>query len=1605
MMKHLRQGAAVVLAAFVLFAAVGGAPLSVSAGSGPAVFINEIHYDNGGTDVGEAIEVAAPAGTDLSGWSLVLYNGNGGGVYNTIALSGSVPNLQNGYGTLSFSASGLQNGAPDGIALVDAGGTVIQFLSYEGSFTATDGPANGMTSSDIGVAESSATAAGESLQLTGTGTTYDDFTWAAAQADTFGAVNAGQTFTGGTPIILINEFQPNAAGTDPNPMSFEIKGPANTAFDLWIISLENDGYNGLVDSAAHVTGTFDANGLAVVSIPDLENPSFTIVLTDSFTGAAGTTDVDPANNGVLDTSTFGTIYDALGVSDSTADDAVLYGVTLGGENIYFNGQYEPLLVFRDGTTNVWFNTVTVDYGQPTQHVGVFDATGSGIELNGSDFDNDPTVSDAFNTFGSVNPSYNPPLDTTPPAAQAFNPADDAVDVRVNTNLSITFDENVQAGVGDITVHRASDGSVAQSVAVTSGAVTFNGAQVTVDLPADLALNTAYYVNIPAGAILDASANPYAGIADSTTWNFTTEAVATPSVLNALVFNEVLPDPNSATYNFDTDGDGVAETADEFLEIYNTGNAPLDIGGLQFWDSGSGQYFTVPAGTVLGPYGFVVVVADVAGGSLPPVVAGSHAFSTGGALSLSNSGDNLVLYDPATDEYIQAIYNGDVVDNPPTDYAGFPATAVRLGAVQDLGSDLDGTSQALSPDGATANPVHHVDIAPGGVLATPGNPNVATSCGLPATYIHDIQGSGLASPEAGNIHTIEGVVVGDFQTGGGLKGFFVQEETADWDADAATSEGIFVYDGVSPAVDVNVGDVVRVTGTVAEYYDLTEITSVTQVEVCGVGAAVTPAVVTLPVNDLNDWEHYEGMLVSIPQTLYVTGNYTQGRYGEVELSVGGRLFNPTNVVEPGAAALALQDLNDRSRIQLEDGSTVQNPVPVPYIGADNTLRAGDTLPGLVGVLHYSYGDYEIHPVGPISFTRENQRPGNPSFADATLKVASANVLNYFVTLDDGTCPYAGGCRGADNAAEFDRQKAKIISAILALDADVIGLMEMENHPADAALQDLVDGLNAAAGAGTYAYIDTGVIGTDVIKVALIYKPARVTPVGSHAILDSSVDPTFNDDKNRPALAQTFAENATGEKFTVVVNHLKSKGSACDDVGDPDVGDGQGNCNLTRTAAVNALVNWLATDPTASGDADFLMIGDFNSYAKEDPIDAAKAGGYIDLIEKFVAEPYSFVFDGQAGYLDHALASPSLTGQVVGVTEWHINADEPSALDYQDYNQPAGLYQPDQFRAADHDPIVIGLRLGASPTVVFGAKTVPGPGARLSRGPKQITVQFNLPVMHDGGPDAANYPGNYLLVEAGKNGLFDTVSCAAGLAGDDLRRTVNAVAYNTTENLATLTINNGQPLPAGQYRLFVCGSTSILSLAGYHLNGDLVGGADSTIDFTVLETPATLPDTGFPQGRVTTLPAQPEARAYTAIDITLSIPRLGVTAPIVGVPRSAEGWDVTWLGNSVGYLEGSAFPTWQGNTVLTGHVWDAFNRPGVFAELKSLRYGDEIRIQAFGATYVYEVRESRLVRASRVEAIMQHEEQDWVTLVTCEFYNPFGQNYLFRRVVRAVLVRVE
>jgi predicted extracellular nuclease len=668
-------------------------------------------------------------------------------------------------------------------------------------------------------------------------------------------------------------------------------------------------------------------------------------------------------------------------------------------------------------------------------------------------------------------------------------------------------------------------------------------------------------------------------------------------------------------------------------------------------------------------------------------------------------------------------------------------------------------------------------------------NDDSACGTTATFIHDIQGSGATTPMPG-IRTIEGVVIGDYQGAGQFGGYFVQEEDGDRDADPLTSEGIFVF---NTAFGVSVGDVVRVTGTAGEFGGMTQLSAVSMAAICTTGGSVSTTNVTLPVAAVSDLERYEGMHVTFIQELTVTEVFTLARFGEVALSVSGRLETPTNAVDPGAPALALQSLNDRSRILLDDANNQQNIDPTRYpqggLSATNTLRVGDTLPSLTGILEFRFGVYRVQPVSEISFAHDNPRPVTPADVGGDVQVAAFNVLNYFNGNGTGLDGAPGGfptARGAENLTEFDRQRDKIISAITGLDADVVGLMELENDNTDTefgAIEDLVAGLNDATAPGTWAFIDTGIVGGDEIRVGLIYQPASVVPVGAHEIIDSSVDPRFIDTLNRPSILQTFA-TPSGTRFSVLVNHLKSKGSDCNAFGDPDIGDGQGNCNLTRTAAAAAIVDWLATDPTGSGDPDFLVIGDLNSYAREDPITVLRDAGYVDTIDEHLAgDGYSFVFQGQSGYLDHALASPSLATQVSGVTEWHVNADEPIALDYnlnfKSPNHQVTLYDPGPYRSSDHDPVLVGLDLVSdAPTIAVTAG--------ISCAPAGNGGSFTLTI-----GDTDNPAGGLTLSLEGNTNptLVPNGSVTFGGSGTDRSVSISHAAKRTGTAVLTIGVSDG------------------------------------------------------------------------------------------------------------------------------------------------------------------------------------------------------------------------
>ncbi|WP_442792635.1 ExeM/NucH family extracellular endonuclease [Pseudoalteromonas sp. T1lg75] len=761
-----------------------------------------------------------------------------------------------------------------------------------------------------------------------------------------------------------------------------------------------------------------------------------------------------------------------------------------------------------------------------------------------------------------------------------------------------------------------------------------------------------------------------------------------------------------------------------IELYNPTDSEIDLSQYQlafYFNGSSSAGLTLTLSGTLAPEGVYVAAHSSAAADILATASltnGSGWFNGDDAIVLSKQGvvvDSMgqVGMDPGSSwgEGTSSTQNNTLrrIDGAParTDITSpYDPSAYFSGAGNDNFSDLGqylGTNPPVEPE---------------------PEPDLSLTCADAATAIHSIQGNGAVSPLVGEQVVVEAVVSADFQNSNQLSGFFLS--SLQGDNDPSTSEGVFVY---HRGDDVNVGERVRLIGTVAEYYGATQLKDVTALVDCGT-AAVSATPLTLPLADVNDLEAYEGMLVSVAQPLYVIDNYNLARYGEVGLA-SERLYQGTQVALPGAAANAVEADNLLRQLLLDDGSTRQNLEPIAYpapgLDAYNTLRLGDTVSGLTGVLGYGFDRYRLHPSTTPQFVAANPRTDAPQLlAEGDIKVASFNVLNYF--NGDGQQGGFPTARGADSLEEFIRQEQKLVSAITALDADIIGLMEIENDGFGefSALSSLVNALNAASSEGEYAFVDFAVeqVGSDAITTALIYRKDKVEENGLAAINDQGAFAYGN----RAAIAQTFKHLATDEVLTVAVAHLKSKGGCGSAQGlDADQNDGQACYNATRVAGANEFASWLASHPTGVNDEDIIIVGDMNAYAMEDPIQAFASASFANVLPTLNGDnlSYSYNFQGRLGSLDHALASPSLMAKVVAATDWHINADEPRVLDYnlefKSQNLQTSLFADHPYRASDHDPVVVAIKAEPKPSEELSGEFT------LSKGwfqPKNFTIELPM-----------------------------------------------------------------------------------------------------------------------------------------------------------------------------------------------------------------------------------------------------------------------------------------
>ncbi|MBF9236194.1 ExeM/NucH family extracellular endonuclease [Hymenobacter sp. BT683] len=638
----------------------------------------------------------------------------------------------------------------------------------------------------------------------------------------------------------------------------------------------------------------------------------------------------------------------------------------------------------------------------------------------------------------------------------------------------------------------------------------------------------------------------------------------------------------------------------------------------------------------------------------------------------------------------------------------------------------------------------------------------------AAPIGTIQGTG--NEAKGGTHTIEAVVTGVY-AGLNPAGFYVQDETATADGNPATSDAIFV---VQKDPTVAVGDKVRITGTVREDAGAPSFTQAVLLEpeivVLSQGNAL-PDFVTLQNASFSvrEMERYEGMRVQFAAPLTVTDNYSLKQRGELTLSAEGVTYQPTQFIDPNdepatgtsstgtrnlAAVTAYQTANDSRSLILDDGSAASNPTPIPYLDPKyGTVRVGSTVSNLRGILGYGFGKWRLQPLaGAQAPTVRTSRPqAPPVFGPLDLKLASFNVLNYFNGDGEG-----GGfptSRGAKTPADFARQRTKIITALRQMNADIVGLTEIENdgNGSTSAIQDLVNGLNEAMGANTYIFVNDGDANkqpnnTDQIHNAILYKPAAVAPLGPPMV--ATVQGVFE----RPPLAQVFITKRKARPDTLgfVVNHFKSKGSGSGD--DADQNDGQGGSNARRKAQATALVQFINKTVIPAGAVRVVSAGDYNANYEEDPIDIMRAAGLVPATPPTSA---SYVFKGLTGSLDHAVITSNLVG-FLDVQKWHINSAEPVMLEYDQAGEATDITNP--FRCSDHDPVLIGVNFAgisnaasarggtrlfvypnpAAGSVAFSLDKIPASAGRL-------TLDFSLPQ----GPRLLSLQGSASMLQAELN----------------------------------------------------------------------------------------------------------------------------------------------------------------------------------------------------------------------------------------------------------------
>ena len=792
---------------------------------------------------------------------------------------------------------------------------------------------------------------------------------------------------------------------------------------------------------------------------------------------------------------------------------------------------------------------------------------------------------------------------------------------------------------------------------------------------------------------------------------------------------------------------------DYVELYNPTDAPVSLDGMSvhyFSAAGANSAGNARLSGTIAPGGYYMVLG---GTSNAPGYADIN-YDAQGNLNISGTNGFVALVDSAAttagvpagdvtarEGYIDALGFGTANK---FETATIKTATSNPTSYQRDGAGTDTDNNAVDFTVADATPMYSGgsaligDTDPDPDPTDPPTDEPTTPPVGAVTPIAEIQGTGATTPLMGQKVTTEGYVTAVYKTGG-FNGFYLQTQGTGGTHEGDASHGIFVYAaGNSNLQSVEKGQFLRVTGTAGEYSGLTQISNPTWTTETAPDTYTVPVPVTFDVLPAGDAarEKYEGMLVSIEGDYTITNNYNTGRYGSLGLAPGlAPLLQPSQVYNPTLNPTEIKALDETNKavvVELDDGlswdltnfNQNNDQIPVPYLSVNNPARVGAQVDFLQPmIVDYRNNVWKFQPTEPINLPGaddpanyidntdkwvdfvNNERPAAPAGLGSDVTLATFNVLNYFTTTAadvgcravysdrDGKAITARSCdpRGAANEENLERQEQKIVAAINALDATVVGLEEIENSrhftpDRDTALNNLVEALNADAGYAKWAAVPSPTAvpaNEDVIRLAFIYQPAVVEPVGESKILigNAAISGTA-----REPLAQEFAPVDGEETFVAVVNHFKSKGSLTNP-GDEDYY--QGNNNLLRVEQAKATRAWVEAEYQGKP---IFIIGDLNSYGMEDPILEFTSNGYTDTTTE--TGKYTYQFGGLVGSLDYILANEAAMALVTGVDIWEINADEPLAFEYSRYNYNVkyrDLYDATAFRSSDHDPIIVGINL--------------------------------------------------------------------------------------------------------------------------------------------------------------------------------------------------------------------------------------------------------------------------------------------------------------------------